>query len=520
MIRQLLASAAVVASMAFSVNAEKTVLWTAEAPEGTPIEGWNEFFKMSAEEAAVLKAGDIITVSIAAKGETGWPQVGIFEGDTGWPPMASVGAGNVPNNVDLAISAEIADKIHANGFSIRGESIYVSEISYEGTSVEIGPNTVWFGPKQCNWGDPVSISKDVFADVKAGDQIKVNYDTSVAEHTLQFLFGGWSGANIPTYEAWKTDFMTIDEETGWITVDLKAELAKLEWEADGEVKEYDIFALLKDGGLIMHGPCLVNKVDYIQASEEPTPTANYYAVGGFQDWNVEEPAEFTYADGVFTLVAEGASTMKISTLYGNWDDFNSATIGADGEAQDGVMPFAVKPDYEFVLDYQANWTVTIDPVNQTIKFFTEDLRPKVEIYLRGGMNEWTATDEWKFSTTDGNIYTLENVSIASGVEFKIADANWGTVNYGTNEAIAPNTTATLVYNGKNCKLTESVENAVVVFNLDEKTLTVTTGSGINTIGSENASAVYYNLQGVKVANPAKGGIYIVKKGSKVSKEAF
>ncbi|MDE6741335.1 MAG: hypothetical protein K2J58_03275 [Muribaculaceae bacterium] len=520
MIRQLLASAAVVASMAFSMNAEKTVLWTANAPEGAPIEGWNEFFKMSAEESAVLNAGDIITVSITAKGNTGWPQVGIFEGDTGWPPMASVGAGDVPNNVDLAISAEIADKIHANGFSIRGESIYVDEIYYEKTSIEVGPNTVWFGPKQCNWGDPVSISKDVFADVKAGDQIKVNYDKEAPEHTLQFLFGGWSGANIPTYEAWKTDFMTIDEETGWITIDLKAELANLEWEVEGENKEYDIFALLKEGGLLMQGPCLVNKVDFNPAPEEPTPAVNYYAVGGFQDWNVEEPAEFTYADGVFTLVAEGASTMKISTQAGNWDDFNSATIGPDGEAQDGVMPFAVRTNYEFVLDYQANWTVTIDPAKQTIKFFTEDSRPEAEIYLRGGMNGWEAVDDWKFSTADGNVYTLDNVSIEAGVEFKVADAGWGTVNYGGVEGIEPNTTVTLIYNVGNCSLSETVENAIVEFNLTDKALTVKTSTGINAIDSDNASAVYFNLQGVRVANPTEGNIYIVKKGTKVSKTAF
>lgn len=45
-------------------------------------------------------------------------------------------------------------------------------------------------------------------------------------------------------------------------------------------------------------------------------------------------------------------------------------------------------------------------------------------------------------------------------------------------------------------------------------VTVTKYTGINTINSVDADAVFYNLQGVKVANPVKGGIYIVN-GKKV-----
>lgn len=520
MIKKLLASVAI-AAMAFNASAEKSVLWAAESPEGEAIEGWNEFFKMSAEEATVLNVGDIITVTITAKGTTGWPQVGIFEGDTGWPPLASAGAGEVmPSSVDLAISNDIAEAIHQNGFSIKGESIYVSEISYEKTTIEVGPNTVWFGPKQCNWGDPVSISKDVFADVKVGDEIKVSFDPS-AEHTLQFLFGGWNGLNLATYEAGSLDCMSIDEETGWITVVMTADLANIVW--GEEQKEYDAFALLKEDGLIMQGPCIVNRVDFIPASDVPGTEVNYYAVGGFQGWNVADPAVFTFADGVYTLVAEGASTMKISTLAGNWEDFNSATIApvyTEEHFEDGSVPFTVSENYEFVLDYEATWTVTIDPAKMSIKFSTNDERPEFEIYLRGGMNEWGTSDDWKFSTSDGTLYTLENVTIAEGVEFKVADASWGTINFGANAPIAPNTPTTLIYNGGNITLTEAVENAKFEFNLSDNTLTVITGTGINTIEEGNDAAVYYNLQGVKVANPERGNIYIVKKGNKTVKAAF
>ena len=513
MIKQLLATAAI-AAMALGASAEKTVLWTAESPEGTPFEGWHDFLVLSAEQTAVLNAGDILSVTITAKGQEGWPQVGLFEGNVGWPPLTSAGAGEMPNTVNLAVSYDIAQKIHANGATIKGESVYVSEISYEKSAVEVGPNTVWFGPKQCAWGDAVSIPADVFADVKAGDQIKVNYDTAAPEHTLQFIMGGWSGLNIATYQAGALDCMTIDEETGWITLELAPELANLVWGEDE--KEYDAFALLKEGGLILQGPCLVNKVDFIPASEEETPSVNYYAVGGFQGWDPENPAVFTFADGVYTLVAENASAMKISTAKGDWDTFNAATIAP--AAEEGK--FEVKADFQFALEYEATWTVTIDHKNQTIKFTTDDPKPAVtDIYIRGGMNNWEAVDAWKMNTTDGNIYTLEGVSISSDIQFKIADATWGSVDYGTSAPIAPNTAAVLDFQGKNITLTESVENAIVEFNLTDKTLKVSTGNSVSAIEGENA-AVYYNLQGVKVANPTEGNVYIVKKGTKVSKVAF
>lgn len=47
-----------------------------------------------------------------------------------------------------------------------------------------------------------------------------------------------------------------------------------------------------------------------------------------------------------------------------------------------------------------------------------------------------------------------------------------------------------------------------------------TPSGVENIEAvvdENAPVEYFNLQGVRVANPAEGGIYIRRQGNKVSK---
>lgn len=44
--------------------------------------------------------------------------------------------------------------------------------------------------------------------------------------------------------------------------------------------------------------------------------------------------------------------------------------------------------------------------------------------------------------------------------------------------------------------------------------------GVNGVEIENATETYFNLQGMPVAQPQKGGIYVVRKGNKVSKRVF
>ncbi len=61
-----------------------------------------------------------------------------------------------------------------------------------------------------------------------------------------------------------------------------------------------------------------------------------------------------------------------------------------------------------------------------------------DLYLRGAVTSWAAQDAFKFTTTDGKIYTLEKEFDLYG-EFKFADASWGADNYGS--AANPGTVA-------------------------------------------------------------------------------
>ncbi|MDE6692856.1 MAG: hypothetical protein K2K05_05670, partial [Muribaculaceae bacterium] len=267
MLKQLLLSAAV-AAVAFTASAETKVLWSAENAETGELATWGQpLLSLTPEQSAEIKVGDMLPYTVVSVDpESGWPQVAVFEGGIGWPPVANVGVGGktYPYVAEFPVAGALADIIE-KGIDFKGDGAYVSQIALITSDKEYDPNTVWFGPKTCGWGDGISLGKELFADVKAGDRIVVEYDKEAAEHTLQFLFGGWNGLNLPTYEAWKMPFMNVDDEAGTITIDLIADLEKLEWEVEGEAKEYDVFALLKESGLIMHGPCTVDAILYIPA---------------------------------------------------------------------------------------------------------------------------------------------------------------------------------------------------------------------------------------------------------------
>lgn len=66
-----------------------------------------------------------------------------------------------------------------------------------------------------------------------------------------------------------------------------------------------------------------------------------------------------------------------------------------------------------------------------------------------------------------------------------------------------------------------IENGCEIIDDAEFSLNIVFGgdTAVATIGAENGVAEYYNMQGMRVANPEKG-LYIVKQGNKVTKRVF
>ena len=93
-----------------------------------------------------------------------------------------------------------------------------------------------------------------------------------------------------------------------------------------------------------------------------------------------------------------------------------------------------------------------------------------DIFLRGSVNGWGASDDFKFATSDNVVYTLEKSFDLFG-EFKFADANWGPDNYGSGGgAVELETPLKLVAGGGNFNCGSKVTK--IVLNLLENSATI------------------------------------------------
>lgn len=277
MIKKLLSLAAI-AAVAINANAEAKVLW--EDAEGFKVE-WGTGIVISKEDAAAnVKAGDVLIIDVSAVNtESGWPQVQLNANTTDPENpqnmlfIACEGGLSVPTVISFPILSEAADLFKEYGIQIQGDGQTITKVSVETGTIEIGPNTVWFGPKTLeNWAS-FGVSAGLFKNVAVGNQIQVEYQKikvvvdgeEKMDAALGIRLGGWSGLDLRTYEAGKYDFMKIDDsaETIIATVDLVESLSAYNTADD---KTLDVFSLLKKDGLVVQGVGNVLQVKLIPAA--------------------------------------------------------------------------------------------------------------------------------------------------------------------------------------------------------------------------------------------------------------
>lgn len=266
---------------------------------------------------------------------------------------------------------------------------------------------------------------------------------------------------------------------------------------------------------------------------------------GWDNNGVLSPVEVkAAADGnyVFTLVG---SDMKISTVNGTtWDEFNTggvqladgATFSIAGVTAVGGQTLALETSDNpgnITPPAKATYTVTVKGDLSEINLFTTDKLSVPALYVRGGMNGWGTGDEWELTTKDYVYYTFNAegaTAFTAGEEFKFADADWGAMNYGGDGdgpiEITPDPEEKTIVksNGNNFALTEDFEG-LVLLSLDPEDMYVIFGyegeipeaDGVSDVCIDvNTRVEYFNLNGVRVANP-ENGIFIARQGNKVSK---
>jgi len=276
--------------------------------------------------------------------------------------------------------------------------------------------------------------------------------------------------------------------------------------------------------------------------------------GGFaNDWNVGDkgdPTQMTFEDGVYKIHVNGLSSFTISTVAdGTWDNWQAE--GNCYTCEYGDNPGAtvdLKFGKENILTpWQGDYDVVVSGDLKTITLTTNTPQPPVRVFLRGDMNGWLNEgidgelgEAWLLTPSHQNqlfhMVCGDDQVIAAGETFKIADAGWAKYNYGSDgEPILFDVETDIFFNAQaNIALEEEWNGAMwAIITKDKSTVQVVFSndkelacpeawleileSGVAAIeAEENAAPVYYNMQGVRVAQP-ENGLYIVVKGDKASK---
>lgn len=278
-------------------------------------------------------------------------------------------------------------------------------------------------------------------------------------------------------------------------------------------------------------------IEKVGGGDDPTPTPGdadaIYVVGDGTglSWDLPGMKVEKNDAGNFEFTVENLNKFKFSTVNAStWDDFDSGCYGpgtaefGDAVANAGgetlpILSWAT----DIMMPWIGNYTVTVKGNLTEMTVYTgEKGEVNKDLYIRGAMNDWTATDQWKFSYNESTgVYTFvckNATELKEGVEFKFADANWGKLNFTSNDLYMEASKE-----GEEVYLSKSVgENDNMAMAADfVGTITVVLDNegGVATFKSESsdgvgvieaadaAEAVYYNLQGVRVANPYKG-VYI------------
>lgn len=250
--------------------------------------------------------------------------------------------------------------------------------------------------------------------------------------------------------------------------------------------------------------------------------------GSINGWEPKDEYRFVYSgeNGVFTLnIPELSGEFKLSDS--DWS-FNKGygmspkifPIGSVNELTDGGANILV--DGRLV-----NVTLTLDAENNTLKIIGEDGQEgpdeyaDMEIYLRGELNGWDATDAHQFQYTGADGVFVLALESLSGV-FKIADSHWtfdkGYGEKGSQKEFVIGQEVKLTDKGENITIGKPLSDVTLVLDVKNNTLKVSTISAIPEIDADDTETAveYYNLQGIRIDKPERG-LYIMRRGDKIVK---
>ena len=234
----------------------------------------------------------------------------------------------------------------------------------------------------------------------------------------------------------------------------------------------------------------------------PAGTENCYIVGSFNEWGKFVAMEKA-GDNNFTVSIDNLKKSEVKYKYTCGEGWDYVEMQADKVTDVQDRSYTAN-------DVVAAWKST---PSTTVTY------PE-KVYIVGHDNAWDPAKPLEISGTDG-VYTIDNVTfVNTGFKMSTQKGSWDAFNAGVlyvQNAIV-NEEATITKGSSD----DSKISATGTFNLTIDLVNMTFLAidpltvAIEEVATDNAPIEYYNLQGVKVANP-ENGILIKKQGSKTTK---
>jgi pullulanase len=170
----------------------------------------------------------------------------------------------------------------------------------------------------------------------------------------------------------------------------------------------------------------------------PYGSTEVFVRGSLNGWSTDNP--FTYnGSGEYRAaitIAAGDYEFKIASEDWNTVDFGALTE-ADVDVEENVeeqltrsgpnMKFSVAADATYIFSLDAT-----DKDNPVLTVYNEEPFVGTAVFVRGTLNGWSEDDQLTY--IGGSKYQLNRSLAAGDYEFKIASADWSTVDFGSGEA--------------------------------------------------------------------------------------
>ena len=249
------------------------------------------------------------------------------------------GAANVPLfYVQNGAQADLLDYMTTDGFS--GTAINTSTVIQP--KAENITEALDLGDDLVNYFYARNRSTNNASDYSSGEQVKFTLPTDPAISTTEgldvFTLGDVTYQVLPAKQGANhhtPDFVIADTE-GNVIYHAQFETAAGGGQTFGGFAAHKVSDNKVELYRYYNGNQVIAAMYTIEIPGEE-PIAPLYAAGDFQGWSPENAAEFTYADGIYTLELTNQAIFKISTSKGSWDEFNAGVIGI-AEDNETVAP--------------------------------------------------------------------------------------------------------------------------------------------------------------------------------------